>query len=176
MSALVDFEILHFQMGAIHKMALVGVCGAFLYTGACQMYGWLRAAKKTAPSESYFCSFCWNTLRVILTDDLCVWGTWKVKPQKGLEQDLSIFFRIDDSKQCGTQEQRTTLQSGLHGDKACGCWRQTTPSLGHGFCLPLFLHRKGFFTKLFGFSGVVFAVISFCHRLKATSRLPDPAG
>ena len=33
-------------MGAIHKMAPVGVCGALLHTGACRMYGWLRAAEK----------------------------------------------------------------------------------------------------------------------------------
>ena len=36
-------------MGAIHKMAPVGVCGALLYTGACWMYGWLRAAEKNSP-------------------------------------------------------------------------------------------------------------------------------
>ena len=41
-------------MGAIHKMAAVRVCEALLYTGACWMYCWLRAAKKNSPSESYF--------------------------------------------------------------------------------------------------------------------------
>ena len=41
-------------MGAIHKMAPVGVCGALLNTGACWMYGWLRAAEKNSPWESYF--------------------------------------------------------------------------------------------------------------------------
>ena len=41
-------------MGAIHKMAPVGVCGALLHTGACWMYGWLRAAEKNSPSERYF--------------------------------------------------------------------------------------------------------------------------
>ena len=42
------------SMGAIHKMAPVGVCGALLHTGPCWMYGWLRAAEKDSPSESYF--------------------------------------------------------------------------------------------------------------------------
>ena len=42
------------KMGAIHKMAPVGVCGARLHTGPCWMYGWLRAAKKNSPSENYF--------------------------------------------------------------------------------------------------------------------------
>ena len=42
------------SMGAIHKMAPVGVCGALLYTGGCRMHGWLRAAEKNSPWESYF--------------------------------------------------------------------------------------------------------------------------
>ena len=41
-------------MGAIHKMAPVGVCGALLHTGPCWVYGWLREAEKNSPSESYF--------------------------------------------------------------------------------------------------------------------------
>ena len=41
-------------MGAIHKMAPAGVCGALLHTGPYWMYGWLREAEKTSPSESYF--------------------------------------------------------------------------------------------------------------------------
>ena len=41
------------EMGAIHKMAPVGVCGALLHTGPCWMYGWLREAEKNSPSESY---------------------------------------------------------------------------------------------------------------------------
>ena len=46
------------------------------------------------------------------------------------------------------------------------------PSLG--FCFP---HRKGFHTERFDCSGFVFAVtvIGFCHRLTATSCLPDLA-
>ena len=38
-------------MGAIHKMAPVGVCGALLQTGPCWMYGLLREAEKNSPSE-----------------------------------------------------------------------------------------------------------------------------
>ena len=39
-------------------------------------------------------------------------------------------------------------------------------------CFP---HRKGFHTQRFGCSGLVFVVIGFCHRLRATSGLPDLA-
>ena len=42
------------QWGLFTKMAQVGVCGALLHTGACWMYGWLRAAQKNSPSERYF--------------------------------------------------------------------------------------------------------------------------
>ena len=60
--------------------------------------------RKTHLRRATFCSFCLNTLRVILTDDLCVRRTWKIKPEKELEQDFSFFFfRIDDSEHCGTQ-------------------------------------------------------------------------
>ena len=49
-------------MGAIHKMALVGVCGALLHTGPCWMYGWLREAEKTHLGELLFASFGWIRL------------------------------------------------------------------------------------------------------------------
>ena len=88
-------------MGAVHKMAPTGVCGALSYTCACWMYGWLFVAKKTHHGRATFCSFCLNTLRVILTDDFCVWRTWKINPKNELEQDLSICSRID-CEQCGT--------------------------------------------------------------------------
>ena len=96
--------------------------------------------RKTHLRRATFCSFCLNTLRVILTDDLCVWRTWKIKPEKELEQDFSFFFgsmtvSMWDSEQC------TTLQGGLYSDTDCGCRRQATPSLG--FC---FLHSKEFNT------------------------------
>ena len=65
----------------------------------------------------------------------------------------------------------STLQSGLDSDTDCGCRRQAKPSLG--FC---FLNRTEFNTWRFGCSGIVFAVIGFCHRLRtATSRLPEPS-
>ena len=41
-------------VGAIHKMAPVGVYGALLHTDPCWMYGWLRAAENNSPSENYF--------------------------------------------------------------------------------------------------------------------------
>ena len=124
-------------MGAIHKMAHVGVCGALLRRGPCWMYGWLPVTGETHLPRTTFCSFCLNTLRVILTDDLPVRRTWKIKPEKELEQDFSIF---SDRWQWDS-EQRTTLQTGLYGDPDCGCRWQATPSLG--FCFP---HRKGFHT------------------------------
>ena len=84
-------------------MAPVGLCGALLHTvhAGC-MAGCVRP-RKTHLRRATFCSFCLNTLRVILTDDLCVRRTWKIKPEKELEQDFSICFRIDDSEQCGTK-------------------------------------------------------------------------
>ena len=62
-------------MGAFDKLAPVGVWGGggtLLHSGACWMYGWLRAAETTSPSEGSFCSFCLNTVPVKLTDYLCV--------------------------------------------------------------------------------------------------------
>ena len=50
-----------------------------------------------------FCSFCLNTLRVILTNEIWVRRTWKIKPEKELEQGFSIFFGSMTSEQCGTQ-------------------------------------------------------------------------
>ena len=103
------------------------------------MAGCLRP-RKTHLRNATFCPFCLDTVRVILTDDLCVQRTWKIKPQKEFQQDISIF-RINDSEKCRTQNNRhgdgTTLQS---GDTDCGCWRQATPSLG--FCFPLFSPQK----------------------------------
>ena len=47
------------SLGAIHKMAPVGVCGALLHTGQCWMYGWLREAEKNSPlhGELFYASF-----------------------------------------------------------------------------------------------------------------------
>ena len=50
--------------------------------------------KKKSTSYTTFCSFCLITLRVIpiLTDNLCVRRTsLKIKPEKELEQDFSVF-------------------------------------------------------------------------------------
>ena len=117
-------------------MAPVRVCGTLLDTGACWVYGWLRAAGKTHLQNATFCSFCLDTVRVILTDDLCVRRTWKIKPQKSSSK-IFLFFRIDDSEHCWTQNNGTTLQS---GNTDCGCRRQATPSLGFSF--PLFSLQK----------------------------------
>ena len=59
--------------------------------------------RKTHLRRATFCSFCLNTLRVILTDDFWVRRTWKIKPEKELEQGFSIFFGSMTSEQCVTQ-------------------------------------------------------------------------
>ena len=59
-------------MGAIHKMAPLGSAGHFctrMHVGC--MAGCLRP-RKTHLRKATFCSFCFDTVRVILTDDLCV--------------------------------------------------------------------------------------------------------
>ena len=112
-------------MGAIHKMAPVGVCGALLHTGPCWIRGkWKRKkflfhyplagcmagcvrSRKTRLRRATFCSFCLNTLRVILTDDLCVRRTWKIKPEKELEQD----FLFSDRWQVSSAGLRTTYNT-----------------------------------------------------------------
>ena len=47
------------------------------------MAGCMRPSK-THLGKATFCSFCLNTLRVTLTDDLCVRRTWKITPEKEL--------------------------------------------------------------------------------------------
>ena len=59
-------------MGAIHKMAPSGSAGHFctrVHVGC--MAGCVRP-RKTHLRNATFCSFCLDTVRVILTDDLCV--------------------------------------------------------------------------------------------------------
>ena len=89
--------------------------------------------RKTHLRRATFCSFCLNTLRVILMDDLCVRRTWKIKPEKELEQDFSIFFSDRWQSAVWDSEQRTTLQSGLYSDTDCGCRWQATLRLGFVF-------------------------------------------
>ena len=80
------------QWGLFTKWRRSGSAGHFctrVHAGC--MAGCVRP-RKTHLRRATFCSFCLNTLRVILTDDLCVRRTWKIKPEKELEQDSSIFF------------------------------------------------------------------------------------
>ena len=80
------------QWGLFTKWRRSGSAGHFctrVYAGC--MVGCVRP-RKTHLRRATFCSFCLNTLWVILTDDLCVRRTWKIKPEKELEQDSSLFF------------------------------------------------------------------------------------
>ena len=85
-------KFLQRQWGLFTKWRRSGSAGHFctrVHAGC--MAGCVRP-RKTHLRRATFCSFCLNTLRVILTDDLCVRRTWKIKPEKELEQDFSIFI------------------------------------------------------------------------------------
>ena len=138
-------------------MAPVGVCGALLHTGLCWMYGWLSVAEKTHLRRATFCFFCLTTLRVILTDDLCVRRTWKIKPEKELEQDFSIF---SDRWQVSSAGLRTTWQNNVQYCRlACTVTRTAVVGgkrrLRLGFVLPT---EKGSTPS-------VLAVLVLCLRL-----------
>ena len=127
-------------MGAIHKMAPVGVCGALLHTGPCWMCGWLREAEKNSPSESYFLLFlleyAWgDTYR----RSLCSKNLKNQARERVRARFFYFFFRVDGSEQCGAQNSVHCRVAWTVTD--CGCRRQAKPSLG--FC---FLHRKEFNT------------------------------
>ena len=137
-----------FQWGLFTKWRRSGSAGHFctrVHAGC--MAGCVRP-RKTRLRRANFCSFCLNTLRVILTDDLCVRRTWKIKPEKELEQDFSIFF---GSMTVSSVRFRTAYRYAymyntvewLVSDTDFGCRRprQAKPSLG--FC---FLQRKEFNT------------------------------
>ena len=93
------------QWGLSTKWRRSGSAGHFCtQVHASCMAGCVRP-RKMHLRRATFCSFCLNTLRVILTDDLCV---WKIKPQKELEQDLSIF---SDRWQWAVWDSRTTFNT-----------------------------------------------------------------
>ena len=80
------------QWGLFTKWCRSGSAGHFctrVHAGC--MAGCVRP-RKTHLRRATFCSFCLNTLRGILIDDLCVRRTWKIKPKKELEQDFLFFF------------------------------------------------------------------------------------
>ena len=133
----VDTRELCTQWGLFTKWRRSGSAGHFCTRVHAECMAGCVRPRKTHLRRATFCSFCLNTLRVILTDDLCVRRTWKIKPEKEVEQDFSIFFgSITVSSVHGPwdSEQRTctTLQSALYSDTDCGCRRQATHSLG--FC------------------------------------------
>ena len=91
------------QWGLFTKWRRSGSAGHFctrVHAGC--MAGWVWP-RKTHLRRATFCFFCLTTLRVILTDDLCVRRTWKIKPEKELEQEFFYFFGSMTSEQCGTQ-------------------------------------------------------------------------
>ena len=145
----------------VHAGWLVA-CGRWLV-------GWLHAAEKNSPSESYFCSLCLITRRVILTDDLCVRRTWKIRPQKELEQDI-LFCRIDDSSgACGNQNNVqhcrapcTVIQTSVVGDKR---------RLRFGFAFLCFPPQKR--VPHLTFSLFWFCVCGYCLLWPSYDRLPS---
>ena len=126
-----------FSMGAIHKMAPVGVCGALLHTGPCWMYGWLRAAERNSPSESYFLLLL---LEYALGDtyrrSLCLTNL-KNQTRERVRARCFYFFGSMTSEQCGTQN---NVQ---HCRLACSVTRTAVVGGKRRFCFP---HRKGFHT------------------------------
>ena len=91
------------QMAAIHKMAPVGVCGALLHTGPSWMYGWLRETEKNSPSESYFLLLLFEYAQGdTYRRSLCA-KNLKNQARERVRARFFYFFRIDDSDQCGTQ-------------------------------------------------------------------------
>ena len=72
-------------------MAQVGICGALLYTGACWMYGWLRAADKNSPSRATFYSLTISVFEKLE----------KHSHRRNRARYFYFFFRIGDSQQCG---------------------------------------------------------------------------
>ena len=91
----------------------------------------------------------------------------KSRQRKSQSKIFLFFFQIDGSEQCGTQN---NVQ---HCRVACTVtWTAVVGGKRHlrlGFVFP----TEKSSTPSFGCSGFVFAV--FCHRLTATSRMPDLA-
>ena len=80
------------QWGQFTKWRRSGSAGHFCTrVNAGCMAGCMRP-RKTHPGRATSYSFCLKTPRLILTDELCVLKTWKIKRQNELEQDNSIFF------------------------------------------------------------------------------------
>ena len=134
--------------------------GAPLYTGACWINGWLPAAEKNSPSESYFLLLLLEYAqgdtyrRSLCSKNLKNQATEKVSAR------YFDFLRIDGSEQCGTQ----------NNVQHCRAPCAVTPTAvvgGDAFASVLFSfgfpRRKGFHTLRFGCSGFVFVVLSFCH-------------
>ena len=128
-------------MGAIHKMAPVGVCGALLYTGACWMYGWLRAAEKTHLGRAFFAPFLEYTQGDTYRRSLCS-KNLKNQATEIVRARYFYFLRIDGSEQCRTQNNVqhcrascTVTRTAVVGGKQrlCLC-----------FVLPLFSLQKRF--------------------------------
>ena len=155
-------------------MAPVGVCRALLYPVACWMYGWLHAAEKNSPSESYFFApFAWIRLGLHLETISVFEELEKIKQQKELKQDFSVFFFSDQWQWAvfpGPRTKYNTAQRLLR-------WQGLRLSvrgkrrLHLRFVLPLSSPQKRVPHLPFWLFWVVFAVIVFCHRLTATLRL-----
>ena len=83
----------------------------------------------------------------MLTDDLCVRRTWKIRPQKELEQDNSIFFGSMAVSSVGLRTMYSTAErlAQWHGLRLLAASNAFACVLFF-LCFP---HRKGFHTQRF---------------------------
>ena len=124
--------------------------------------------RKNHLGRATFCSFCLKTRRVILTDDLCVRKTWKIKRQKELQQDISIFFGSMIVSSAGL---RTTSNT---ADRLLRWHGLRLSAASDAFAWGCFPHRKKFRHQafwLFWFCVCGYSLLSPSHGHLASTRI-----